>query len=162
MKCEYGCEQEANYQTKAGRWCCSKSPNSCPKVKLKNSNSLKKAYKEGRKVCYPEHFDGKRGWRKGKTVLSDERIKSKFRDNIFIINSQIARSHLRNIIIIEKIIEYKCSECGLDKWNEKPLSLELEHKNGNGKDNRLENLTFLCPNCHSQTSTWRRKKLMPE
>lgn len=44
--------------------------------------------------------------------------------------------------------------CGLTEWPSDPISLELHHINGDGQDNRLENLTLLCPNCHSQTDTW--------
>jgi hypothetical protein len=52
----------------------------------------------------------------------------------------------------------KGDECGNDgKWNGEKLSLHLEHKNGVNDDNRLINLTFLCPNCHSQTKTYSGK-----
>jgi 5-methylcytosine-specific restriction endonuclease McrA len=47
-----------------------------------------------------------------------------------------------------------CEQCGLTDWRNRPLSLELHHVNGDGRDNRLENLMLLCPNCHSQTDTW--------
>jgi len=45
----------------------------------------------------------------------------------------------------------ECEECGLTEWRNQPLSMALHHINGDGRDNRLENLVLLCPNCHSQT-----------
>lgn len=52
-----------------------------------------------------------------------------------------------------------CEICGLkDNWNNKELVLELHHKNGNSRYHLFENLQILCPNCHSQTETFRNKK----
>ena len=51
----------------------------------------------------------------------------------------------------------ECNKCKISEWQGKEIALDLHHKNGNGTDNRLENLTFLCPNCHSQTKTYRGK-----
>lgn len=56
------------------------------------------------------------------------------------------------------LIEYKCEECGISEWKGKRIVLQLDHINGNNRDNRLENLRLLCPNCHSQTNTFSRKK----
>ena len=70
------------------------------------------------------------------------------------------RACLKNRLIKEKIFEYKCygDGCTLKgEWLGKKLSLQLEHKNGINNDNRLENLTFLCPNCHSQSDTYSGK-----
>ena len=65
------------------------------------------------------------------------------------------RSHLKRRIIAEGILPYQCTECrGTGVWNGKPISLQLDHRNGISTDHRLENLRFLCPNCHSQTPTY--------
>lgn len=50
---------------------------------------------------------------------------------------------------------FYCSECGLEnKWNGKELVIQLHHINGISNDNRLENLTWLCPNCRAQTENY--------
>ena len=54
-----------------------------------------------------------------------------------------------------------CEMCGLGSiWNNEPLTLQIDHKDGNRKRNTLDNLRFLCPNCHSQTPTWGRRKIV--
>jgi 5-methylcytosine-specific restriction endonuclease McrA len=64
------------------------------------------------------------------------------------------RHHVKLRLIAAGLKETRCEHCGLTDWLEKPLSLELHHINGDGLDNRIENLELLCPNCHSQTDTW--------
>lgn len=60
--------------------------------------------------------------------------------------------------MLEAGFEYKCEKCGNDgKWQDEELVLQVDHTNGDNKDNRKENLRFLCPNCHSQTDTWGTK-----
>lgn len=52
-------------------------------------------------------------------------------------------------------MNYECSECNLkDIYNNKPIKLQIDHIDGNWKNNLITNLRFLCPNCHSQTSTY--------
>lgn len=71
------------------------------------------------------------------------------------------RLHVKTRLLLAKLKEARCEMCGLSSSRSQPLSLELHHINGDGLDNRLENLLLLCPNCHSQTDTWggRNKKL---
>jgi len=65
------------------------------------------------------------------------------------------RSGLKKRLVKDGLLKYECSECGNDGiWRNKKLSLHLEHKNGVNNDNRIDNLEFLCPNCHSQTETF--------
>ena len=75
-------------------------------------------------------------------------------DKLLKENCKHTRTVLRRCIIKNKLLPYCCAMCGISKWNEKTLSLELDHINGINNDNRLENLRFLCPNCHSQTCTY--------
>lgn len=81
-------------------------------------------------------------------VLSDE-------DYFCLGEKRRTGTHIKNRLIKHCGWEEKCSECGqLPEHNGKPLSLAVDHINGNGFDNRKENLRFLCPNCHSQTETF--------
>ena len=52
---------------------------------------------------------------------------------------------------------FKCNECGIKKHNRKVILMDLDHINGNVVDGRLSNLRFLCPNCHSQTDTFKNR-----
>ena len=94
---------------------------------------------------------------KGKSVLKTSREKEVNPDNLFREHSKHNRTVLRRYILEHKLIPYKCAICGTIEWQGKTLSLELDHINGINDDNRLENLRFLCPNCHSQTSTYGSK-----
>ena len=81
-------------------------------------------------------------------------------EEVFCEHSTYSRHSLIKRIIKDDLLEYKCSECGnIGEWNGKKLSLQLEHINGIHDDNRLNNLTFLCPNCHTQTKTYGGKSL---
>ena len=67
---------------------------------------------------------------------------------------------LKMRLVNEGYKNLECEECGIqNEWNGKSIVLELDHMNGDNKDNRLENLKILCPNCHSQTPTFRGRKL---
>lgn len=89
---------------------------------------------------------------RGKSTSSQNKKINKTK--LFCKGSKHSRTVLRKTIIRENLLPYKCAICGISEWNGKTLSLELNHINGENNDNRLENLRFLCPNCHSQTDTY--------
>lgn len=92
---------------------------------------------------------------KGKSaVIKTGRLNNVRKEDILKENCKHQRTVLRRYIIKNNLIPYKCAICGCTEWQGKTLSLELDHINGINNDNRLENLRFLCPNCHSQTSTY--------
>ena len=79
-------------------------------------------------------------------------------EEILVENSSYANiSRLKQRLINEGKMEYKCQKCGISEWLGNPLTLQLDHINGVNNDHRLTNLRFLCPNCHSQTDTYAGK-----
>ena len=84
--------------------------------------------------------------------------KEKHVNEVFKKDNYFSQKSLKAKVIKFKLIEYICGECGNDGfWNKKELILHLDHINGINNDNRIENLRFLCPNCHSQTNTYSGK-----
>jgi hypothetical protein len=72
-------------------------------------------------------------------------------EELFTAGRPRSRGHLRARLLGAGLKEERCEQCGLDEWRGQPLRVTLHHVNGDPYDNRLENLMFLCPNCHSQT-----------
>ena len=100
-----------------------------------------------------DHFPGQ-GWRKNRTFAPTRPIY-----DLLVKNSFNSNSRLKERLLKEDILKKACCKCGISEWNEKSLSLHLDHINGVPSDNRLFNLRLLCPNCHSQTSTYCRSNI---
>lgn len=99
------------------------------------------------------HFNGL-GANKGKFI---PRLKPK---EVLIKRNGIYKEKSKVLLraMLQAGVGYKCVDCGIRKWKDKFIRLHIEHKNGNNMDNRINNLEFLCPNCHSQTKTYAVKK----
>lgn len=98
-----------------------------------------------------------RGIKTGRSPSWDK----KFPDSIlFCENCKVSRGAVKRTVLRRKLIEYKCSCCGIEPfWNGKPMPLVLDHVNGINNDNRLENLRFVCSNCDTQLETYKSRNI---
>ena len=79
-------------------------------------------------------------------------------DYSLFTKDSIKKNGITTLKPLMKLRGRKCECCGIDTWLNQPINLEIHHINGDRKDNRLENLQLLCPNCHSYTENWRGRK----
>lgn len=99
------------------------------------------------------HFTGQ-GWNVGLTFKPFE---GKPMTEILVQGSTYQSFKLKRRLLKEGIKDGVCECCGLREWQGVSIPLELHHINGNNRDNRLENLQLLCPNCHALTDSYRGK-----
>jgi hypothetical protein len=100
------------------------------------------------------HFDISE--RNRASALKGCRSKEQFIKDVLVKDGPGWTSHnLKHKLFKLDILKNECSECGLlPMWRGKKLVLHLDHINGDSRDNRMQNLRILCPNCHSQTETY--------
>ena len=90
---------------------------------------------------------------KRNAAISEAMLAKSYRD--YIDGKLTERSVLRRHIAEER--GYACSCCGISEWNSKPITLQVDHMDGNPGNNQPSNLRLICPNCHSQTATFGSK-----
>ena len=109
--------------------------------------------------CYITNQSGK-GLKKSKNyIYSKYRPKIDLQEILNGNNPQYQTFKLKMRLFEKGIKTNKCEDCGLDEWRGKKLNCELEHIDGNRTNHKLENLKIICPNCHSQTETFRAKNI---
>lgn len=74
--------------------------------------------------------------------------------NKILNNEHVYWKSIRKYLLI---VSPHCSVCGIKTWHDLPISLECDHIDGDISNNVLLNARLLCPNCHSQTETFRVK-----
>jgi hypothetical protein len=75
-------------------------------------------------------------------------------DQLLHNGTKRSRHNLKRRLMEEGLKANRCELCGISEWSSKPLNMALHHVNGDNRDNRLENLQILCPNCHAQTTNY--------
>ena len=110
------------------------------------------------KLIDTSHFLGS-GWSRGMVGVHK---KPKIPLHEILVESRLTSSgDLRKRLVKEGILKNVCAKCGCDgNWMGSPITLQLDHINGDHSDNRLHNLQILCPNCHATTDTWGGRNIL--
>lgn len=148
-KCDYGCGQEAKYEMCSGKMCCSKNYQSCPSVRKKNSENVKKAHERG--DVPTSQLDGNRKGKKGKTYNIGENGKKP-------ISETKDKENIKRKLIEQR--KRKCEKCGEKKHCGKKIPLDI-HRIDDSKsyfECGKKDFELLCPNCHRQTENWGNKQ----
>jgi 5-methylcytosine-specific restriction endonuclease McrA len=140
MLCDYGCGSEGLFLTSSGKNCCNKNYAGCPAIKKKNASGVSKSWTSGKKTMPDDYVPHNKG-----TINPNPKAD-------FSLNG---KGNHKRVLITER--GHICESCKNTEWLNEPIPIELEHIDGNNKNNVKENLQLLCPNCHAKTSTYRGK-----
>ena len=151
--CSYGCGNKAKYKLKNGNYCCESNTAKCPAIRQRlkeNHVDAKEQYKN-----LSSEAKAKMNWNKGKTFIPIEEVFKK--------DSKYNTTFVKRYLEHHNLKEYRCEKCGnTGEWLGDKIILELHHIDGDKHNNSLDNLQYLCPNCHSQTDNYRSCNKQPK
>ena len=132
---------------------CEKSPSMS-----QAAQELKMNYKT---LCFhAKRLDCFKSNQSGKGIVKVQKTGVVNLQDIFDGKYKTYQSHkLKLRLLRENLKLHQCENCGLTKWFELTIPLELHHIDGNRYNNSLENLKLLCPNCHALTNNYRAKNI---
>jgi len=126
--CDYGCGQEAKYQRKNGKWCCSKNINICPEARKK----LKKP--KGKNFKLSLRMKGRDPWNKGKKNVQKSIFKGQTKDtNLSILKRSTSRelNRINRLKNLSNDVFNTYNLTFLEKKHKKFLEFEDIRKNPN-------------------------------
>ena len=146
MKCKI-CGAEAKY-SKTGY--CNKHATQSLEHRAKNSVGVKRMHETGRGKVFSEEE---------RALARQNQAARKHKEFLEHPDKRYSGETLR-FNLLHSGREYRCEKCGIEGvWQGNPIVLEVDHIDGNRHNNQLKNLRFLCPNCHSQTNTFRGRNV---
>lgn len=169
MYCEY-CNKENNNSTRFCSKTCArgfstkekrKEINEKVSIKLKNypNPNIGKTYEEiyglekAQKIKEELRKTARERSLKGKPIQQEKRLEKLYKTSFNDLSLKLKKKK----IIIEQ--NYKCLHCKNEEWLGIPIVLEIDHIDGDKKNNNRTNLRVLCPNCHAQTKTWKGRNM---
>lgn len=147
------CPKCGQSHAKPGTFCSRTCANS--RVFSEESRRKKSDALRGRKLTWLDAMNDLESPIRKKWLVSIRKTwQSKYENTPF---EQLSRLMRRRRVFEEQ--GHACACCGLNEWRGLPITLELDHIDGDHKNNTRDNLTALCPNCHSLTPTWRGRNI---
>jgi len=122
-----------------------------PICSICNTNTIKKRGAKSCGPCYLSRFNSSPEKRAQASASAKSRWAGRTWDDVSL-------KEKKNRVLDEQ--NHMCLKCGQGElWNGEPLVLQLDHIDGDNSNNARENLRCLCPNCHTQTSTFCSRNL---
>lgn len=93
-------------------------------------------------------------WNSGRTVPVAQRRGRPLAEILVADSDYGSTPTLKRRLIAAGLLDAVCARCSISMWLGEAAPLHLDHVNGDRRDNRIENLRLLCPNCHALTDTY--------